>query len=148
MELNIKPTDVIDSFRDKYFFLSNFFIKPVLYKGDWYKSSEHAYQAQKAINDKDKQYILNAQEPWQAKQRGNEISIQKEWNGIRMMEMYDILLCKFTDGILAEKLIATGNALLIEGNWWGDRYWGMTRDILGEWKGENFLCKLLMKVRN
>ena len=162
--------NVIDEFRGKYFFLSNFFIKPVYYKSEWYRSSEHAFQAQKATNDKDKQYILNTyyspngkNSPGQAKHRGNEINCRKNWNEKRMIIMYDILRCKFTDGTisdhntsrkypilqLADKLIATGDTLLIEGNSWGDNFWGMVRDPkTGEWKGDNFLGKLLMKVRN
>ena len=146
MEL-IKEQIVIDSFRAKYFFLSNFFIKPVLYNSDWYRSSEHAYQAQKATGEIVRQYISISQQPWQAKQRGNEITCRSDWNSIKMTVMYDIIRCKFTDSILAEKLLETGNALLIEGNWWGDRYWGMTRDKNGKWKGDNFLGRLLMKVR-
>ena len=31
---------------------------------------------------------------------------------------------KFTDPMLAEMLLATGDAELIEGNNWGDCYWG------------------------
>ena len=149
--LPINDPNVIDEFRGKYFFLSNFYIKPVYYNSEWYRSSEHAFQAQKATNEKDKQYILNAEHAAYAKQRGNEITCRSDWNKIRMMEMYKILLCKFTevDGILADKLIETGDALLIEGNNWGDKFWGKVRDkITGEWKGENFLGQLLMKVRN
>ena len=146
--LSVKDTLTIDSFRGKYFFLSNFFMKPIYFESLWYRSSEHAFQTQKATNEKDKQYMLNAQEAWQAKQRGNEIPCRADWDSNKMVVMYDILRCKFTDDILAKKLIATDDALLIEGNWWDDRYWGMTRDFTGKWKGENFLGQLLMKVRN
>ena len=140
---------IIDEFRGKYFFLSNFFVIPILYKGDWYVSSEHAFQAQKAINEKDRQYIQDARTPRIAKQRGNEIALRPNWRAIRMPKMYDILICKFTDNVLSKKLLETGGVLLIEGNSWGDRYWGMVRDkVTGEWKGDNFLGKLLMKVRN
>ena len=149
--------NVIDEFRGKYFFLSNFYIKPVYYKGDWYRSSEHAFQAQKATNEKDKQYVLNTyyspngkNSPGQAKHRGNEITCRKDWNEKRMMIMHNIIRCKFTalDG-LDDKLLATEDTLLIEGNSWGDNFWGMVRDTnTGEWKGDNFLGKLLMKVRN
>jgi ribA/ribD-fused uncharacterized protein len=149
--LPISDPNVIDEFRGKYFFLSNFYIKPVYYNSEWYRSSEHAFQAQKATNEKDKQYVLNAQYPGHAKTRGNEIICRPNWKNIRMMEMYNILRCKFTeiDGILASKLLETENALLIEGNNWGDRYWGKVRDSkTGEWVGENFHGQLLMKVRN
>ncbi len=37
----------IDSFRGKYFFLSNYFIAPVMYEGLTYQNNEAAFQAQK-----------------------------------------------------------------------------------------------------
>jgi predicted NAD-dependent protein-ADP-ribosyltransferase YbiA (DUF1768 family) len=57
--------------------------------------------------------------------------------------MYDLLKKKFISGSeLAERLLATGHAILEEGKWWGDQYWGT---VLGV--GENWLGKLLMMVR-
>ena len=52
------------------------------------------------------------------------------------------LRLKFAIPELAEKLLATGEAELIEGNSWGDTTWGVYKDI-----GENRLGKLLMQVR-
>lgn len=43
---------------------------------------------------------------------------------------------------LADKLVATKDAELIEGNTWGDRIWGVCDGI-----GENRLGKILMRVR-
>ena len=53
-----------------------------------------------------------------------------------------LLLQKFFIPELREKLLATGNEELIEGNWWGDTYWGVCKG-----KGENNLGKSLMKIR-
>lgn len=39
-------------------------------------------------------------------------------------------------------LVGTGDAMLVEGNTWGDKFWGVCR---GE--GENQLGKLLMERR-
>lgn len=44
---------------------------------------------------------------------------------------------------LAQKLIATGNAYLEEGNQWGDKFWGTVNG-----NGENMLGKILMKERD
>jgi len=49
---------------------------------------------------------------------------------------------KFKQPELKAKLLATGDAELIEGNHWGDIVWGVCRG-----KGENRLGKILMKVR-
>jgi len=54
---------IIDSFRGEYFFLSNFYMKPVYYKDHWYKNSEHAFAAQKATNERDRQYVADAKYP-------------------------------------------------------------------------------------
>jgi len=43
---------------------------------------------------------------------------------------------------LAAKLIATGDEELVEGNTWGDTYWGVCRGV-----GQNKLGKILMNVR-
>ena len=59
--------------------------------------------------------------------------------------MYDIVKCKFSmnDG-LKEKLLATGNVMLIEGNNWNDTYWGYDFD---KKQGLNKLGNILMQVR-
>ena len=43
---------------------------------------------------------------------------------------------------LAQKLLETGDEELVEGNTWGDRYWGVCGG-----KGKNMLGKILMRVR-
>ena len=53
-----------------------------------------------------------------------------------------LLRSKFSDPELAEALLATGDAELVEGNTWGDPFWGVYKG-----KGENMLGRLLMEVR-
>jgi hypothetical protein len=56
--------------------------------------------------------------------------------------MYDLLRKKFANyPLLRKMLMETGDAILIEGNYWNDRFWG----ICGE--GLNVLGILLMLVR-
>jgi hypothetical protein len=57
--------------------------------------------------------------------------------------MYALLAQKFSHDHLREKLIGTGAAMLIEGNTWGDTYWGVCN---GE--GYNHLGRLLMDLRD
>ena len=58
--------------------------------------------------------------------------------------MEDIVKAKFSQNEeLAEKLLATDDEYLIEGNTWGDRFWGA---VNGE--GRNQLGIILMQVRN
>lgn len=58
--------------------------------------------------------------------------------------MYELLLLKFTTyPELAQKLLQTYPAVLIEGNYWKDTFWGVCDGV-----GANMLGKLLMKVRD
>ena len=58
--------------------------------------------------------------------------------------MYEIVLAKFTQNPdLKEKLLATGDEYLEEGNTWGDTIWGTVDGV-----GENRLGKILMRVRD
>ena len=68
--------------------------------------------------------------------------LRADWEDKKDKIMYDILEAKFSNKRLAQKLLATGNAKLVEGNTWGDTYWGACRG-----QGKNKLGKLLMKVR-
>lgn len=57
--------------------------------------------------------------------------------------MYGLLRQKFAPGSsLAARLQGTGDVILVEGNAWGDRFWGASGGY-----GENYLGRLLMIVR-
>jgi len=58
--------------------------------------------------------------------------------------MEDIVRSKFVNNpLLYVKLDETNPHELVEGNWWGDKYWGVCKGV-----GENKLGKILMKVRS
>lgn len=135
-------TPIIDSFRDEYSFLSNFFPCPVTYKGKTYLCSEAAFQAQKCPERATEFTLLSAAK---AKRLGRQVAITvADWDNERVTIMGEILTAKFLGNPeLAAKLIKTGNAVLIEGNNWGDTFWGVCHG-----KGENHLGKLLMNIRD
>ena len=58
--------------------------------------------------------------------------------------MSQLLMEKFANPKLREKLLATGDEELIEGNDWGDLHFGIDSKTR---KGENVLGKLLMEIR-
>lgn len=85
---------------------------------------------------------LNAAE---AKKLGRSVSLRSDWEGIKVDVMWDIVHTKFSQHPeLAEKLLATGDAYLVEGNTWHDRTWGT--DLRGN--GANLLGKILMAERD
>ena len=71
------------------------------------------------------------------------MDLREDWETVKIDVMRDVLKSKFSlNSELREKLIATGDVELIEGNHWNDRFWGVCRG-----KGQNHLGKLLMELR-
>lgn len=107
---------VIDSFKGKYFFLSNFYESPVIYEGITYLNNEAAFQAQKTLTNKER-LAFSMLNPSQAKKLGRSVSLRPDWEDIKIDIMYNICKAKFTQNeTLKTKLLKTGDATLIEGN--------------------------------
>lgn len=135
----------IDSFRGKYYFLSNFFPAEVTYSRLTYQNNEAAFQAQKTYS-KEERIEFTTLEPRDAKRRGRRVRLRRDWEQVKDRIMEEIVRAKFSQNEeLKEQLLATGDAQLVEGNRWNDRYWGV--DIRSG-VGENHLGKILMKVRS
>lgn len=106
---------------------------------------ETAYQASKTL-DKDLKRRFTTMTPYEAKTywNGKEAQIRPDWLAVRDDLMLKLCLQKFFyHPPLMRKLLATGDKELIEGNTWGDVYWGVCNG-----KGENRLGKILQKLRN
>ena len=132
--------NAIAEFRGKYFFLSNFYSAPVIYLGQSFKNNEAAFQSAKCPERSCEFQDLN---PSDAKRLGRRVHLREDWEEIKNDVMYDICKAKFSQNQkLAQLLIDTGDAELIEGNTWGDRVWGVCDGI-----GENRLGKILMRIR-
>jgi ribA/ribD-fused uncharacterized protein len=139
----------ITSFSGQYFFLSNFYRREFRFDGVIYPTSEHAFQCAKAARPDGFKYILDAPTPGMAKLRGRQVPLKPDWEEIKVDVMKNVLRAKFSPGLVvinscAIRLHQTGEEELIEGNTWGDTFWGQCP--LGN--GENMLGKLLMKVRS
>lgn len=138
----------ITSFSGEFFFLSNFYPCDVRLDDIVYPSSEHAYQAQKTLDQQERRAIAELPRPGQAKRAGQALLLRNDWEGVKRKIMLIVLRAKFQfHEELAEQLIETGNRQLVEGNHWGDRYWGCVK-VKGVWRGQNFLGRTLMKVRD
>lgn len=137
----------ITSFSGEYSFLSNFYPCRIEYDGIIYPSSEHAFQAAKTLSRGERRDIAALSTPGKAKRAGRHVTLRPNWDDIRVSVMEDILRIKFHDPVLRQKLLDTKNAILIEGNNWNDKFWGMVYYRPGNWHGENNLGRLLMKIR-
>lgn len=135
---------MIDSFTGKNFFLSNFYPNNQ-------DSLEHLYQAAKFLDTKYAQMASNQLTPGRAKRearRLKELGYQRsDWESINLNVMKTLLYQKFSNATLREMLLATGDEILIEGNAWGDRFFGCVKNQNGEWVGENHLGRMLMELR-
>ena len=137
--------DVIDSFRGEYECFSNFYIEK---DG---KAVEHRFQALKPTDPAIAAKILAAPTARKARDMGRSrtlFKIRPDWEQVKDSLMEDLVRQKFLrDKVIMAELLSTGDATLIEGNWWHDQYWGMVRGADGKWKGRNQLGKILMKLR-
>lgn len=128
---------MIDKFAGKYRFLSNFYVEP---DGT---CVELEYQSAKCCTDEDREKF-NGLTAGQAKRLGKTVKLRPDWEDLKQLVMFNLVYSKFEDHKeLTDLLTATGTQELIEGNDWGDRYWGVCRG-----KGENELGKILMLVRD
>lgn len=124
---------MITSFGGDYRFLSNFWECEVPYDGYVYASSEHAYQAAKTLDPDQAQLIREARTPGVSKRLGAKADRRPDWDDIKIQIMGDILEAKFRHNpYLLERLDATKGCELVEGNTWGDNFWG--RVSRGHWQ--------------
>lgn len=115
-------------FQGQYRWLSNFWLTPIFFNGHVYPSAENAYQASKAPADRQKEFISIT--PGQSKRLGRLVKIPNNWENIKVKIMGEIISNKFKIGSeLADKLTNTGNSKLVEGNNWGDIFWGVCNGI-------------------
>lgn len=118
---------MIDRFTGKYGFLSNFYklTWPIYWHGINYPTVEHFFQAMKTLNYDERLRIANCLTPGDAKKMGRKIMLRKDWADVKDLVMKMGVTLKFAMNMdIADKLIATGNASLVEGNYWHDNYWG------------------------
>ncbi len=133
---------MINSFRGKYFFLSSFYIAPVMYKHLMFTNNEAAFHSDKSFNSS-YQLRLTKMGPSEAKREGRKIKLRPDWEEVKDQVMEDIVRDKFTRNLdIRRLLLDTGDEELIEGNDWGDTYWGVCNGV-----GKNMLGKILMKIR-
>lgn len=142
----------IDDFRGAYRYLSNFHVADVMYEGVLYPSSEHAYQAAKDLRFETRsRFIDRAVTCGQAKRTGGRngiVTLRADWEDVKEQVMYDIVNDKFMRHFaLRTALLNTGDAVLIEGNYWHDNTWGSCRCTRCGDAGLNSLGKILMRIR-
>jgi predicted NAD-dependent protein-ADP-ribosyltransferase YbiA (DUF1768 family) len=164
---------MITQFRGPYRFLSSFAEIPCTvpwFDGWTAPTREHAYQACKAASWEEARFVLSAPRPGEAKRRGREIRAWPDWDARRRSVMLTLALGQFAQPGPRALLAATAGHVLVEGNTWGDVYWGAVPVTSGTiypggngppplWKpdgadpqtwlcGDNWLGRVLMMTRD
>jgi ribA/ribD-fused uncharacterized protein len=134
---------MIDSFKGEYFFLSNFYECEIKYDGLEYSCVENAFQAQKTLYPADRVMFSGNLSPSIGKRLGRSAKLRSDWENIKDYVMKDLIRIKFKNPELREKLLATGDEILVEGNTWNDHYWGKCDGY-----GYNMLGQILMLIRD
>jgi ribA/ribD-fused uncharacterized protein len=133
----------INSFKGDHDFLSNFYPSPVRLGDITYPTVEHAFQAAKTLDVEMRERIAALETPGRAKRAGRKVELRGDWEDIKVQVMHRLVERKFQDPELARMLIGTGDAQLVEGNWWHDHFWGVC-----DGHGQNWLGRILMDVRS
>ena len=127
-----------------WFEFSNFYRHEIEINDEVWPTVEHYYQAMKFCGQEYYHLIKAAPNPREAKRLGKcNPNIVTDWEEYKEAIMYQALLAKFSDAILAEKLLSTGE-LRIEEHSHEDAYWGTGRDG----SGKNRMGEILMIVRD
>jgi len=135
----------IGSFSGRYRWLSNFYNcdVPMYHDGIIYPSAEHVYQAQKTVDQDERCVIARLATAADAKAAGAKLVLRDGWDSLRVIVMREVLRQKFALPPLRKMLVKTGTFYLMEGNTWGDVFWGVCRG-----QGRNMLGELLMEERS
>ena len=137
--------DILTFTTPEHRWLSNMTYVDITYDGIRFLSTENFYQAMK-YQDKIVRVNVATLKPHEAKKFSREnkmTSLVFEEKKLEIMEYAQKQ--KYSKEPFKSKLLATGDALLEEGNWWGDKFWGV--DIKTR-QGENHLGKIIMKIRD
>ena len=132
---------MIDEFIGEYYFLSNFSYSKIELNGFIFDSGEAAFHSFKDISRQSEFVDIF---PLMAKRKGRRVSLRSDWEQVKDDIMYQVVKAKFEQNDeLKEKLLATENQMLVEGNTWNDTYWGICQG-----KGFNVLGVTLMLIRH
>jgi len=135
----------VTSFSGPYRFLSNFYPVKITYEGSEYPSVEHAYQAAKTLDLNERKAFQDTHlKAGEAKKMGKSVNLRADWQKVNLSIMESLVLQKFVENNALKEALCAIDGVIIEGNYWGDTFWG--ESPLGT--GENQLGKIIMKVRD
>lgn len=128
---------------------SNLFRRSVIFEGEVFATSEHAYQAGKARKPAVRRWLMAAPSPALLAMAAHGLyywDVAPGWSATKFDRMRAVLRAKFTQHAdLGALLLSTGDAMLIESATVDNevnRLWGQVNGV-----GRNMLGTLLMELR-
>ncbi len=150
----------IQQFKGEHRYLSSMFevVEGIMLPtGDEVPTVEHAYHVEKYDNDDLRAQIIAAKTGQKAKRVADRLNdeghpFSPDWSYRKVDIMRNFVYQKFARSEeLAFELDYTGDEEIIEGNTWGDTFWGVYPIVDGELapdaKGLNWLGRVLMETR-
>jgi len=111
-------------FMDKYEYLSNFYLSEIITPNDTFPTVEHGFQASKTIIELEKEKIINADTPGKAKRLGRKVTLRKDWEMVKIPNMFYLVTLKFYQHPELMKQLLTTDGTIYEHNTWCDNFWG------------------------
>jgi len=136
----------ITSFKNEHRWLSNMAACEIIYGDLVFKSTEAFYQAMKTL-DADERIKFQGYDGQTSKREGRKLILRDDWHQIKDEVMKFALKKKFSQEPFKSLLINTGDAEIIEGNYWHDNYWGSCTCSKCGNNGLNTLGKMIMDIR-
>ena len=125
-----------------YWKLSNFFPCKFHVNGEWVKSVEHYYQAQKYIHNQEHyDEVMNASTPAHAKKIGRKYEIRDNWDGVKYGIMVDAIYAKFSQVQECRTVLLNTKNYPIHEDSPFDYVWGWRNN------GDDLLGEILMNTR-
>ncbi|HEY9552824.1 NADAR family protein [Allosphingosinicella sp.] len=128
---------------------SNLYRRSVVFEGETFPTSEHAYQAGKARKPEVREWLMSAPSPALLAMAAHGLyywDVAPGWSTTKFDRMRDVLRAKFEQHEdLRELLLSTGDARLVESATVDNevnRLWGEVNGV-----GRNMLGTLLMEIR-
>lgn len=116
-----------------------------------FDTGEHAFQALKSKSPgraADFYKVATAPGPSEAKALGRTLSLRQDWEVVKYDVMCAVVRQKYTlDREEGQRLLETGDKLLVEGTWWNDEVWGVDLTLEGL-PGRNWLGSILQARRS
>ncbi|KQN75280.1 NADAR family protein [Devosia sp. Leaf64] len=129
---------------------SNLFRRSIVFEGETFKTSEHAYQAGKARKPEVRRWLMDAPSPALLAMAAHGLyywDVAPGWSKFKFDRMRGVLAAKFTQhDDLRSLLVSTGDARLIETATEDNavnRLWGEVNGV-----GQNMLGQMLMELRS